>query len=505
MSGARHARRNKRVRRLWTTMLVALSLVGCSVPVTAHACSIQQDRHIAAGLRVAHSLEHRNVEGTDDVLRTLGRARRRCSAAAYARGLATVLRREGAPRVGQRTRWRSFTYVGIRADDRVVWRFDTVRAFRSLPHNSHRLARYRSLRALVGFGTTRRVWSIDPVRAQPRIDVQIEVLRMLRLRAIPAREQQYTIAGMRYGPIARELRRSPLQVAASRSLALYRAIGTSSRQSMVREARRTTAAVAQRLRSAPRRGWMFVDGRWSTVQEHRRLVRSISDLAALRNDAALGTTAMRVRAQLSASPHVRFITLPGNGFYPWPSDGSFDLDHAAIDINKPAIIETDIYASAGGLVRRMSSSGDPGTIDIAWDGRSSAGALQPPGSYTYTVIARDGLANTSVVAGVGAFTILRDQRPPAIVSARLRYVAGSRRRTFRAAWNIDEQVSPRITVDLILISAHQRITLHVANPALSGRRIISRRVPSGTWRSVIRVSDGSGNRSTRHLGSINLP
>lgn len=505
MSGARHEHRNMRVRSVFTRTLISALVSLAIVPGVALACSPRHDRNLDKGNRIAASLLAQGVTGAADVQRTLQRARHRCDAAMYARGLAVVLQRYGAPREGQRVRWRGIPYRGTLTAGRILWRFDTITAFRALPSDTRRSSRYRSLRTFVAFGRSPLIWSVDPVHVQPNVDVQLNVLRTLVARGIRPRDQERSIMAFRRGSLVSPWRTSPLLIATRRAIELHRIASASANKHVRMHAQRSTTMVSNRLQATPVRGWSRIDGSWSTAREHRRLMHLARQLAAARSDTHLHEVAVRLQRQSISVPRLQFLQLPGLGFYPWPADGAFDVEHATIDVDKPVTVETRIYHSSGNLVRSTTQTADPGALALSWDGRSSGGVLLSVGQYSYTVIIRDRLNNTAVVAGIGTFNILRDMRSPTIGSARVRYISGSRRRELRAAWSIDERISPRIEAEVVLIAGKDRVTIPIVDPTLSGRRTLRRRLASGSWRVVFRATDGSGNRSTRNLGMIDLP
>ncbi len=470
----------------------------------AQACSTADTANIAAGEKIAQQLERRSSPGAADVRRALNTARHQCSIALYARGLAVIWQRRGAPSIGRTAQWRGIPYRGVVVTGSTVWRYNTPAALTRAARSTNPAAAVAAQRAFVAYGKRSITWSWDPARRTPDVELQLAATHILAARTATRTIAEHSLLALERGALKRQRMRTPLFDALQQAIAVHRSARTIGTASAARAAQRMSAHAANMARSAHRSGWSRIGSAWSTLAQHRRLVSLATKLAQVRGDASLTRIASSLARQLTTPPSVSYTTLPRPGFYPWPRDGAYDSDFASFAVDKPISVAASIYNTDGTVVRTLTTTAVPGHWKVQWDGAGSDGRTQQPGSYSYTVIVTDPAGNSVPVAGIGGFTILRDRTPPTITLGRIRYLSGARRRLLRIRWIVHEQVSPVLRTSVVLRRTGSTISINVPSTAARGTVTVSRRIPAGTWRATLNVVDGSGNRSTRPLGTLTL-
>lgn len=507
MSGARHTRTcesSTYTQAHAITLAVICWLMLLIFPNVAHACAAEARAHIAAGSKIAQRLAARSSPGTVDVRRTLQAARHSCSIALYARGLAVVWIRHGAPTIGQTAGWRGISYRGVLTAGTIRWRYNTPAALTRASRAANPTAAISIQRQFVGYGRRSIIWAWDPAQRTPDIALQILATHILAAHSTTRTDAERSLRAFERGALKRQHLRAPTLDALQQAITIKRiarTIGTSQSSS---SGQRISVHAARLARSAYRSGWSRIGGRWSTLSQHRRLASLTTQLGQLRDDAPLTRIGTKLTQQLTKPPTVVFTTLPRHGFYPWPHDGAYDTDYASFVVDKPITVAASIYNTTGTRIRTITITAVPGPWNVTWDGAASDGRTQQPGSYTYTMTVTDLAGNTLPVAGIGGFTILRDTNPPTITLGRIRYLSGARRRRIRIRWIVHEQVSPVLRTSVVLKYNGSRVVLNVPSTARSGTITANRRIPPGTWRATMIVVDGSGNTTTQALGTLTL-
>jgi len=74
-------------------------------------------------------------------------------------------------------------------------------------------------------------------------------------------------------------------------------------------------------------------------------------------------------------------------------------------LTEPANVQVKVYSVSGSLVRRLVTTGGPGQVQLAWDGRDEQGARIANGAYLYQVAA-EGLSSGQVVRYRGQMAVL---------------------------------------------------------------------------------------------------
>jgi hypothetical protein len=488
---------------------ITVAVVCCSILVTpataAAACRPADQRHINAGQDVATNIQRYEPAGAADVRRALAAATRHCHLSRYARGLAIVWRNERTPRPGERASWRGIPYIG-RVDGAVVrWRYDVPRAMRIARQSSQPRNAISSVQELAGRGSQRVTWSWNPARHEPDLELQAMMARALGGSVTVRRLQRATFFAFDQRSLRSQLQSRPVHATMHAAVRIHRAAISSRDPQLIREASRISRIPALRLPRTIKHGWSVTEGSWSSLASHKAYVQLGSQLATLRNDRALARSAARLGSQLRQLPTITFQSVPTRPFLPWPKDGVADASAAVLAVDKPISVVIDIHSLLGVRVRTITTTATPGSWRVRWDGTNDAGVIQPPGEYTYHMRITDIAGNRRNVPGINSFAIIRDTTPAQVVAATARFVGGTRRRSFRVSWKVREVQSPMMTIDLVLLNATGRHTIRIPSQTVSGTTVASRRrIPAGTWRAVVRFTDGSGNRSSRSLGPISV-
>jgi flagellar hook assembly protein FlgD len=119
-----------------------------------------------------------------------------------------------------------------------------------------------------------------------------------------------------------------------------------------------------------------------------------------------GYAAANVRLDTIA-PSMYRITGNGTVFYPYP-DGYADRFGVDITVNEPGYIWLYVRNAVGTTVRVLSMShASAGTFPLSWDGRNTAGAFVPAGTYGYFVLVQDMAGNRRRSGGYTAYVSLK--------------------------------------------------------------------------------------------------
>jgi subtilisin family serine protease/flagellar hook assembly protein FlgD len=127
------------------------------------------------------------------------------------------------------------------------------------------------------------------------------------------------------------------------------------------------------------------------------------ELATSRTTAAgtlRGSAVAYARVDLVA-PTMASVTGHGTTFYPYP-DTYRDTFSPAFTLNEAAGVTLTVRNSSRAVVRTVTGSRGVGRTSLTWNGRNTAGALVPAGTYYWTLTAQDSAGNrrTSVTYSV---------------------------------------------------------------------------------------------------------
>ncbi|MCW2955785.1 MAG: FlgD Ig-like domain [Thermoleophilia bacterium] len=474
-------------------MMIVLALPG-----TAHAarCKALLRADAAAGAVLVNDLRARGNAGAEDAAAMLKRARPGCRALPFARAVAAAYQGRGVPTLSQHTRVRGYELVGVQVGASVVWRADPTRQARgvvgakSAPIN----ARAR-LRLLTMAAVTRGmvVWSRDPTRPAWDAELQSSVVDVLRRGR--AGDRAVASASVRAaGATARQRSISRLPAATALLVAARLERAASDRRARI-AARTTTLRAFARLRGATQRGWSRSSPTtWSTLAEHKLLLGRGRALLARVPHATTRRALDRLAAALTTPPLVRFAKLPGTPFYPWPRDGAFDADAIQLSLDKPASLQFTVFGADDTPIRQVALDAVPGYVDLAWDGASADGTIQPAGEYRYAVTATDFAGNQQLVAGLQSFVVARDTTPPSGGSGSVRHVSSKEGRRLVITWKVEEVHSPKVRTFLMLSKAGSRQSILIDEERQQGTVRRPTTLSSGTWNARFVFIDGSGNR-----------
>lgn len=475
------------------------------------ACSATQQRELAAAARTVAALRAARQPSTADAASILVRARTQCRTAGYALAMGRASLAWRAPAEGRRGTTSGFDLVAVRVGRRPAWRLDLpamarrVRATSTSPTHRVWLERIDLARR----GTSAVSWSVDPTAHHWRRDDQLAVAATLATsrsahdRDLAAR----TVIGMAARARATTITRAPL-VDALQAAGTLSAASSRSRSSAARAAaERVASPVLSRLRASEARSWSRINGRWTTVYEHRALVVRGTRLAAHSGGSATRSSLARMSRSLRTAPSVSFEQIPHGAFYPLPHDGAWDVQRVGLAIDKPAQLQVTVYdVATHAPIRVLTRTVVPGPVAIAWDGRDTAGRLRATGSYRYAVDAVDRAGNrTPALPGPGTFTIGRDRTAPHVRAAAVRYVASApATRLLVTSWRVGETLSPRVTTVLTVRGPGAPRNVTLSRSAQSGTVNVRLPLRAGTWRVALVFVDGSGNRTGRYLGGVTL-
>ncbi|WP_088319513.1 S8 family serine peptidase [Kineosporia sp. R_H_3] len=117
-----------------------------------------------------------------------------------------------------------------------------------------------------------------------------------------------------------------------------------------------------------------------------------------------GMTTASVRVDRTA-PKLTGVTAGGATFYP-VVDAYKDTFTPRVTVSEKATVSLTVRNAAGTAVRTISAGQRTGTVSIAWDGRSTSGALVPAGKYTWRFTVTD-LGGNRKASAVAAVTVSR--------------------------------------------------------------------------------------------------
>jgi hypothetical protein len=491
--------------RWWMSMVGAVLSLLILTPEALAGCTGQARTDIKAAAASAGRLVAAGKAGAADSAAIVERARGRCATARFARAQAAATERM-TPVAGQRTYVAGVRLIGVAYGAHVLWRHDavsTVRDWQRLGRARRGVVRDRWVRTAFA-NKAGVVWSLDPTRRSVWAAVQISMADRLSRgdgadRALAVRTLQ----------LLRSNARSRQAVAGPVLSALDQAVTATSTARRLRDGRagRSVSLVrtlaARRLRSAETATWSRTDGQWSTLAQHRglasrgeRLLRGWPHPPTIRSVGSL-------RASLRAKPAVAFRVIPMHAFYPVPVDGVLDSRTVNLVVTKPASVTVNIYSAGGTIVRSLNYEGFPGAVvSGVWNGTDNAGQPVPSGSYPYGIVAVDRAGNRRTVPGLGSFVIARDTAPPKIAAASVNYVGGTSRRSLRVQWRASEPTSPRVAVVVTIRGNGVEKALRLSGSDLTANRTVRTRLNRGTYKTWIRITDGSGNAASRYAGSI---
>ena len=506
-----HARTHRPAAYRWHRTIGRLAaLVGCLLVVGASpahaACPAGVRADSLATQQLLADMQARGAAGLDDARAVYERARRSCHDIRPARAIAVATNARGLPTPGQRTRTLGVDLVGLRAGAATGWRIDLARTAARVAAARHSAARARADLTLLaaGWGSTARTWSADPTRLAWDPGPQSAVTSILG-RSDRARAARLAEAGVRafgVGSRAAALRRYGLMTQLRIAMRVANGVDDTSSAPAMRVARNVATRTYVGVRAAHQRGWSRVDGSWSTLATHRALVNQSGALLRRFSHSSTSAVVDQLAQALRTAPHVRFDAVPTGEFYPDPREGAFDTQQVSVDVDKPARLLLLVYAADGSLLRGVVANVEPGTHALAWDGTDRTGATVEPGEYRYNVDARDLAGNRMRVPGLQQFTVARDTTPPTVVAASMRIVGAGASARAIVSWDVDEVHSPHVRSWLVLRSGDQSssIRLHDRIQQATVRRSLD--VGPGSWRAVAVFIDGSGNRTTRLLGTF---
>lgn len=488
-------------------MTVAVALViglVIAAPVQAAACSSAQRTDLEAAAAIAARLAEQGHAGAADTAAVVGRAQNRCATARFARAVSSANERHGAASAGRRASSRGLDLVGVRiAGGAAVWRLDPIRMAGRAARNDDALARL----AETGIGARGGgvIWSSDPTRAQADLVMQASTaFQLARSRRAPGRAlAQRTLMGLQHPGVTRSTRSLPIvPVLSSANLAL-RSARLVPADASTRWAHRVAAVAMRRLRSAEAAQWSRVDGAWSSVEQHRALVRIGSQLVVRRPHAATRHSVQRLRRALRSKPVVALRSVPVRAFYPWPADGNLDTRAVTLVVDKPAAITLRIFAADGRTVQTIQREALPRTRwNGVWNGVGVDGQLVPPGTYRYALAATDRAGNRRSMPGVGAFIVARDTKPPVVKASKLTYLGGAPRRELEVRWALEETESPAITSVLVIKGRGEQRTVKLPGTARAATHKVAVRLPAGRYAAFLRFTDGSGNLAVARVGPV---
>ena len=438
------------------------------------------------------------------------RAVRSCQGVHYARAVAELTRRNGRAEPGRTYTHRGLDLRGVGGRYVLDWArtSDRLRSSGSPAARRGALARIDRLSSQVG---SERVWTLDPTAPRFHPASQVVVLRALGRTpgAQAARLVGDGSAALRR-PATTSYLRSRGEIQALEELVdLLRAVQRSRRHHGIDQRhpamRRLGASGVRLLRSIDAGGWARLGGRDATPAQQRRLARLAE--ASVRTGLVPGMRepARRLAMTLRSGPVARYAQLPNGGFYPWPVDGYMDTQSVRISIDKPATVTLRVYSGTVMVFASEQVLGR-GPAELAWNGHTSDGERLPAGRYAYGIEAVDPFGNRRHVPGIGSFRILVDTTPPRIRAARAEYRSGRQRRYIRVDWDVVEQHSPVLHVELRIVGNGQRRILPIRGVTehRSGRMLVTE-LPRGTYRAYVYVRDGSGNDVQRQIPNIAIP
>jgi hypothetical protein len=346
----------------------------------------------------------------------------------------------------------------------------------------------------------RLIWSSDPTAYRASPQQQVLVAREL------AKSRS---AGMRALGVssARGLTHTSMQAVLDRQL-VHASLGQVVAAERIAPADPLVKALSERTARRTARAttgsWPRYGSRWATRPEALAMHRAASAHARVRKTSFARSLADRVTRIIKTAPKVRFERVPGPAFYPWPRDGVRDSIQVNLRIDKPGTAVVRIFDTSGIQRATRRSAVNPGLWTPAWDGSLDAGGIAAAGAYRWSVVVTDIAGNTRQLPGPAAFTVARDKTPPRVLSATTRLVArrGSTA-DIAASWKIDEPLSPKVTVQLIVRGPARKVAALGRATEGSGQASIAG-LPRGTYRTYLRVYDGSGNVKIASAGSISL-
>jgi hypothetical protein len=473
-----------------------------SAPMASARCALASDRtDLARAATIVRTLAKGNKAGTTDARDALLRARSRCRAAAYARGVAELTRQHGAAVEGRSYRWRTLLYKGHGGHYRINVQ-GTIRNWRTAPASAKRIRRT----ALIRIAVSRReglVWSEDPTRTLHDTNVQTQAAAQFASGG-EAGIARASIAIYSSAAFARRIERASLLRAVGNILVLERAAHRAG--APLAPVTRIERIVAQRVAAARTTGWSRLAGRDTTLVQHRRLASSSTALARAAGDSSLRATAALLTASLHIAPNVQFNQLPKASFYPWPRDGVRDSTVVSVKVNKPGTAALLVFADDGHLVRQISMGvTSVGYTVLRWDGTGPDGTTPlGPGAYRYSIDATDLAGNHRVVPGLGAFMIARDTTAPTITTARLKYLGSPRKgyRRFSVVWRLDEPLSPVMGLSVVVRGGKVLRTHTIGSTSRTGTERFDLPVPTGRYTATFVAVDGSGNKATFKVASL---
>lgn len=481
-------------------MLGVLLLVW--VPVT-NACTGAAQRDLQVARTVSAALVAAGAPGAADAAAVTGQAARRCGAAAFARGVASITRSHGVGIAGDRRTWRRYRFVSLTRGGTQVWRIDVPAMMTAALHAKRVNRDIGRLQVLLAFGGRVQTWSVNPAHRELDVASQARIARLLAGAGGAHRSQALRALRVMSSAAAGQ-QMDALALLDSLAVANDSARAVRAARVPQRVVRSMMSRVVRRVVSSNAGGWSRLESVWATASQQRLLAARTRQLSRVWIAPRLAGAAHSFSTQLTTPPRVTFQQLPGDPFYPWPQDGSLDSSSMTVRVDKPVVARLQIFSTSGAAVRTTTVTVNPYVWTGVWNGVNDAGTIAPPGAYRYTLTLTDLVANRSIVPGLNSFVIARDTAPPTIQVARIRILGGTTRRRVRVRWVVKEPISPLVTVEAVLRRGAKTRRLAMSGHALAGTRTVARRLGRGAWTASIRVTDGSGNTSTRSAGTVTI-
>ncbi len=195
--------------------------------------------------------------------------------------------------------------------------------------------------------------------------------------------------------------------------------------------------------------------------------------------------------------------VPGLGTVSPNRDGVHETGALAYSTSEPGTIGVTIANASGTVVRTMSVAAAGGPATIAWDGRTSAGAIAPDGRYSLTLVPRDlaGNVGAEVASSLDVYTAFRG----GTVAPRLFYPQDGDR--YARITTVSFTLAAPATVQLDVLDASGRLVRTIRSSRSAGANAMSwdGRTSSGAFaaqgRYVLRVTAGAGGLAeTKQFG-----
>ncbi len=132
-------------------------------------------------------------------------------------------------------------------------------------------------------------------------------------------------------------------------------------------------------------GYRTADGTYTIVVSTAKFVSGVQ---------RLGSVSRAVRVD-TVAPGMTLITGSGAWIYPYP-DGFRDTFAPTLRLSEGGVLSLTVRSGSGAIVRTISATKSAGPASLAWNGRNSANAIVPGGTYRWTFSVRDAAGNLRV-------------------------------------------------------------------------------------------------------------